>query len=198
MIDILLLVFSLDPRLVAYQRSLDIELNLGLPHSCCPSYAWSIAFRILENFRMDRLDAMAVLITVVEEGSLSAGARRLRSPVATVSRKVADLEALVGTRLLIRTSRHLELTEAGRDYIEAAKRRLEQVNEAERSAAGEYTEPRGDLVVTATTDFARRHLLPLAAEFLAAHPKINLRMILGDQSLNLVRNTSTWRSALAC
>jgi DNA-binding transcriptional LysR family regulator len=60
------------------------------------------------------------------------------------------------------------------------------VNEAERAAAGEYTDPRGDLAVTAATDFARRHVLPLATEFLAAHPKINLRMILGDQSLNLV------------
>ena len=135
---------------------------------------------------MDRLDAMSVLIAVVEEGSLSAGARRLRSPVAPVSRKVADLEALPGTRLLVRTSRHLDLTDAGRDYIEAARRILEQVDEAERAAAGEYMEPRGDLVVTAATDFARHHVLPLSAEFLTAHPKINLRMVLGDQSLNLV------------
>ncbi len=135
---------------------------------------------------MDRLDAMSVLIAAVEEGSLSAGARRLRSPVATVSRKVSELEALLGTRLLVRTSRRLELTDAGRDYVEAARRILEQVGEAERAAAGEYTEPRGNLVVTAATDFARRHLRPLATEFLAAHPKINLRMVLGDQNLNLV------------
>ncbi|WP_240539889.1 LysR family transcriptional regulator [Salinarimonas soli] len=129
---------------------------------------------------------MSVLIAAVEEGSLSAGARRLNSPVATVSRKVSDLEGLLGTRLLVRTSRRLELTEAGRDYIEAARRILEQVGEAERAAAGEYNEPRGDLVVTAATDFGRRHLRPLATEFLAAHPKINLRLVLGDQSLNLV------------
>lgn len=135
---------------------------------------------------MDRLDAMQVLIAAVEEGSLSAGARRLRSPVATVSRKVSELEGLLGTQLLVRTSRRLELTEAGRDYVEAARRILDQVDEAERAAAGEYTEPRGDLVVTAATDFARRHLLPLVTEFLAAHPKINLRMVLGDQSLDLV------------
>ncbi|HYD99981.1 MAG TPA: LysR substrate-binding domain-containing protein [Alphaproteobacteria bacterium] len=135
---------------------------------------------------MDRLDAMTVLLAVVEEGSLSAGARRLRSPVATVSRKVAELERLLGTRLLLRTSRHLEMTEAGRDYVEAARRILEQIDEAERAAAGEYAEPRGDLVVTAATDFARRHILPLAAEFLRAHPEINLRLVLGEQSLNLV------------
>ncbi|HEV2603534.1 MAG TPA: LysR family transcriptional regulator [Microvirga sp.] len=135
---------------------------------------------------MDRLDAMAVLIAVVEEGSLSAGARRLRSPVATVSRKVSELEEQLGTRLLVRTSRHLALTEAGRHYLDAARRILEQVDEAERAAAGEYTEPRGDLVVTAATDFARRHILPLAAEFLATYPQINLRLVLGDQSLNLV------------
>jgi DNA-binding transcriptional LysR family regulator len=86
----------------------------------------------------------------------------------------------------VRTSRHLALTEAGRHYLDAARRILEQVDEAERAAAGEYTEPRGDLVVTAATDFARRHILPLAAEFLATYPQINLRLVLGDQSLNLV------------
>jgi DNA-binding transcriptional LysR family regulator len=135
---------------------------------------------------MDRLDAMSVLIAVAEEGSFSAAARRLRSPLATVSRKVADLEAHLGTRLLVRTSRRVELTEAGQGYVDAARRILDQVDEAERTAAGEYSEPRGELVVTAATAFARLHVIPLAAEFLKAYPKIDLRLILGDLSLNLV------------
>jgi DNA-binding transcriptional LysR family regulator len=135
---------------------------------------------------VDRLDAMSVLLAVVEAGSLSAGARRLGAPLASVSRKVADLEKHLGTQLVLRTSRRSELTEAGRAYAEAAKRILEQVDEAERAAAGEYDEPRGELAVTAPVPFGRIHLVPVAVEFLAAHPNIDLRMMLTERNVNLV------------
>ena len=102
---------------------------------------------------MDRFDAMTVLLAIVEEGSLSAASRRLCAPLATVSRKVADLERHLSAQLLVRTSRRVELTDAGRAYVEAAKRILEQVGEAEREAAGEYTALRGELQVTAPTMF---------------------------------------------
>jgi DNA-binding transcriptional LysR family regulator len=135
---------------------------------------------------MDRFDAMAVLLAVIEEGSLSAGARRLRSPLTTVSRKVAELEQHLGTRLLVRTSRRVELTDAGRDYVDASRRILEQVEEAERAASGEYSEPRGELSLTAPVVFGRRHVLPIAAEFLAEYPSIDLRMLLIDRQVNLL------------
>jgi len=135
---------------------------------------------------MDRLDAMSVLLAVVEEGSLSAGARRLRLPLTTVSRKVADLEQHLGTRLLVRTSRRIALTDAGRGYVAASRRIIEQVEEAERAAAGEYSEPRGTLAVTASVVLGRRHVLPLAAEFLAENPLIDLRLFLIDRHVNLV------------
>jgi DNA-binding transcriptional LysR family regulator len=70
---------------------------------------------------MDRLEAMAVLLAVVEQGSLSAASRRLRVPLATVSRKVTELEKHLRTQLLVRTSRRIELTDAGRAYVVAAK-----------------------------------------------------------------------------
>src|ERR1700761_420775 len=70
---------------------------------------------------MDRLEAMAMLVSSVEEGSLSAAARKLRVPVATLTRNVNDLEAAVGTKLLVRTTRKLELTDAGTEYIASAK-----------------------------------------------------------------------------
>jgi DNA-binding transcriptional LysR family regulator len=135
---------------------------------------------------MDRFEAMSVLLAVIEEGSLSAGARRLRAPLTTVSRKVADLEQHLRTRLLVRTSRRVELTDAGRDYVAASKRILEQVEEAERAAAGEYSEPRGELSVTAPVVFGRRHVLPVAAEFLAEYAKIDLRLFLIDRHVNLL------------
>ncbi len=135
---------------------------------------------------MDRFDAMAVLLAVVEEGSISAGARRLRAPLATVSRKMAELERHLGTQLLVRTSRRVALTDAGRGFVEASRRILEQMDDAERAAAGEYREPRGELAVTAPAVFGRLHLLPLAAEFLADHPKIDLRLSLVDRQVNLI------------
>lgn len=135
---------------------------------------------------MDRFDTMSVLLAVVEEGSLSAGARRLRVPLATVSRKVSDLEAHLGTQLLVRTSRQVILTDSGRSYVEAAKRILEQVDEAERSAAGEHSEPRGQLSITTPVVFGRLHVLPIAADFLNAHPNINLRMYMIDRYVNLL------------
>ncbi len=134
---------------------------------------------------MDRLEAMSVLLSVVEEGSLSAASRRLRAPLATVSRKVADLERHLRTQLIVRTSRRIGLTDAGRAYVVATKRILEQVEEAERTAAGEYSTPRGELHVTAPEVFGRRHMLPLALDFLKEHPDITLRLLLADRQVNM-------------
>lgn len=137
---------------------------------------------------MDRFDAMNVLLAVVDEGSISAGARRLRAPLATVSRKVADLEAHLGTNLLVRTSRHIELTEAGREYVSAARRILDQLDEAEQVAAGEYREPRGELLVSLPVSFGQREVLPVIIEFLKEHPQIDLQVQFTDRKLNLMED----------
>ena len=134
---------------------------------------------------MDRLDAIHVLMVVADEGSLSAGARKLGTPLATVSRKVSELERHLGTQLLIRTSRRIALTEAGSAFVAAGRIILERMEEAERAAGGEYSEPRGELSITAPTVFGRRHVLPLAVDFLAAHPRINLRVALIDRHVSL-------------
>lgn len=134
---------------------------------------------------MNRLESMSVLLAVVDAGSLSAAGRSLGMPLATVSRKVSDLEAALKTRLLIRSTRQLTLTESGRGYIAACRRILEDVNEAERAAAGEYTEPRGELIVTAPVVFGRLHLLPVLTEFLQVYPEVKVRLALGDRNFNL-------------
>jgi DNA-binding transcriptional LysR family regulator len=134
---------------------------------------------------MDRLEAMFVLVAAVEAGSLSAASRRLGIPLATVSRKVSELEARLGTRLLNRSSRRLTPTEAGRSYVEACKHILDDVGEAERAASGEYTAPRGDLIVTAPVVFGRLHVLPVVAEFLATYREIDVRIVLADRVVNL-------------
>jgi DNA-binding transcriptional LysR family regulator len=137
---------------------------------------------------MDRLEAMSILLTAVEAGSLSAAARRLGMPLATVSRKVSDLEAHLRTRLFNRTSRRLTLTDAGRSYVEACKRILEEVTEAERTVAGEYSAPKGDLIVTAPVVFGRLHVLPVITAFLKAYQDINVRLVLADRIVNLLED----------
>jgi DNA-binding transcriptional LysR family regulator len=134
---------------------------------------------------MDRLESMTTLLAAVEAGSLSAASRRLGMPLATVSRKVSELEAHLRTRLLNRTSRRLTLTDAGRSYVEACKRILEDIGEAERAATGEYIAPRGDLAITAPIVFGRLHVLPVAIEFLKSYPDVDIRVALADRPFNL-------------
>lgn len=134
---------------------------------------------------MDRLESMSTLVAAVEAGSLSAASRKLGMPLATVSRKVSELEAHLRTRLLNRTSRRLTLTDAGRSYVAACKRILDDLGEAERAAAGEYAAPRGDLIVTAPIVFGRLHVLPVAIEFLKAYPEIDIRLTLSDGVVSL-------------
>lgn len=135
---------------------------------------------------MDRLESMSILATAAEAGSLSAASRRLGTPLATVSRKVAELEAHLRTRLLHRTSRRLTLTDAGQSYVAACRHILEQIEEAERTAAGEYSAPKGDLVITAPVVFGRLHVLPVATAFLEAYPDIDIRLVLTDRLVNLL------------
>ena len=136
---------------------------------------------------MDRLDSMSTLLAAVETGSLSAASRRLGIPLATVSRKVSELETHLRTRLLVRTSRRLALTDAGRDYVAACRRILEDIGEAERAASGEYSAPRGALYITAPVVFGRLHVLPIVTAFLAAYPDINIRLMLADRMVNLLK-----------
>jgi DNA-binding transcriptional LysR family regulator len=135
---------------------------------------------------LDRLEAMSLLLRVVERGSFSAVSRDLHMPLATLSRKVNELEAHLGARLLIRTTRKLALTDAGAAYVASARRILEQIDETERIAAGEFHAPRGELVLTAPILFGRLHILPVVTEFLAAYPEINVRLLLSDRNLHLI------------
>jgi DNA-binding transcriptional LysR family regulator len=134
----------------------------------------------------DRLEAMSVLLTVVEAGSLSAASRRLGIPLATVSRKVSELEAHLKARLFTRSRRGLSLTDVGQSYVEACRRILEDISEAEQTASGEFTTPRGNLVITAPIVFGRLHVLPIVTQFLAVYPDIDIRLLQVDRVVNLV------------
>jgi DNA-binding transcriptional LysR family regulator len=135
---------------------------------------------------MNRLDSMSILIAVVDAGSLSAAARLLDMPLATVSRKLAELETHLKTRLLHRSTRQLSLTEAGISYVAACRRILEEIGEAERAATGEYASPKGELLVTAPVAFGRLHVVPVVAEFLAQYPEISVNLMLTDRVVHLM------------
>ncbi len=133
---------------------------------------------------MDRLDAMATLLAVVDTGSFTAASRKLHVPITTVSRRIAELEAHLRTRLLQRTTRKLTLTDAGIPYIAACRSVIEQLEEAERAAAGEYQSPRGDLTISAPL-ICRAHLLPVIAEFLTQFVDIRVNFRFTDHLVDL-------------
>ena len=137
---------------------------------------------------MDRLKAMSLFVAAVEAGSLSAAARRFGIPLATVSRKVSDLERHLNTRLLNRSTRRLTPTDAGEAYLAACRRILDDVGEAERAAAGEYSAPTGELAITAPVVFGRLHVLPVVTGFLSAYPDVDIRLTLADRITQLVED----------
>jgi len=142
----------------------------------------------MERCGVNQYEAMRVLLGVVDAGSLSAAGRKLGMPLATVSRKISNLEAHLKARLLTRSTRSLVLTDAGRAYVAACRRILDDVHEAERTVAGEYHAPRGDVVVTAPIVFGRLHVLPVICEFLRAYPQVDVRLVLGDRLVNLLED----------
>jgi DNA-binding transcriptional LysR family regulator len=137
---------------------------------------------------MDRFEAMRTLIAAVDGGSLSAASRTLGIPLPTVSRRVSDLEAHLRAQLVVRTSRKLLLTDAGQAFVATCQRILDELDEAERAATGEYRLPRGDMLITAPIMFGRMHVEPVVLDFLKAYPDINVRMVLADHVVDLVEN----------
>jgi DNA-binding transcriptional LysR family regulator len=134
---------------------------------------------------MDRFESMSVFVAVVEAQGFSAASRRLAMPLATVSRKVSELEDQLRVRLLNRSTRKISLTDSGRQFYEACRRILDDLGEAERAASGEYSAPKGELILTAPIVFGRLHLVPIVAEFLKAYGDVDVQMLLVDRVVDL-------------
>ncbi|HBK04338.1 MAG TPA: LysR family transcriptional regulator [Acetobacteraceae bacterium] len=137
---------------------------------------------------MDRLEAMSVLLAVSEAGSISAASRKLKAPLATVSRKISELEEHLDVRLLMRSNRQITLTEAGRSFVAASRRILQELGEAEREVSGEQKILKGGLVLSAPVALGRFHLLPVVIDFLRDHPSMDVRMMLVDRRLNMIED----------
>ena len=137
---------------------------------------------------MDRLESMAALLAVAEAGSISAASRKLKVPLATISRKISELEKHLNARLLMRSNRNISLTEAGHSFVAASRRILRDVGEAEREASGEYAAVKGELVLSAPIALGRLYLLPVVLNFLRDYPNIDIRLMLSDRRLNLIED----------
>ncbi|MBR8319726.1 MULTISPECIES: LysR family transcriptional regulator [Burkholderia cepacia complex] len=135
---------------------------------------------------MDRMAAMETYVSVVEAGSFSAAAKRLKLGQPAVSKSIAQLEARLGVRLLLRSTRGLTPTDAGQRFYEHAKRAIEEVDLAEHVARDASTGLAGVLRISAAVTFARLHILPSLKTFLDRHPDLQIDIVLDDRSIDLL------------
>ncbi|MHC8343002.1 LysR family transcriptional regulator [Pseudomonas sp. RT6P73] len=135
---------------------------------------------------MDRLGAMETFVYVVETGSFSAAARRLNIGQPAVSKTIAQLEARLAVRLLLRSTRGLTPTEAGLAFFERAKRAIEEADEADNAARGAASGLTGNLRICAAVTFGRLHIVPHLGPFLDQNPDLNIDLMLDDRNVNLV------------
>ncbi|HEX6690748.1 MAG TPA: LysR family transcriptional regulator [Burkholderiales bacterium] len=135
---------------------------------------------------MDKLRAMAGFVRIVDKGSLTAAAAELGISLPSMVRTLAALERELGATLLNRTTRRINLTDEGRQYLEQCRSVLAQVQEAEAKLLSRRTTPRGRLAVTASVLFGRNYVAPLVSEFLQRHPEVSAELLFVDRVVNLV------------
>ena len=135
---------------------------------------------------MNLLRSMDVVLTVAEQKSMTAAAKKLGTSLPTVVRIVAELEAALKVRLFNRTTRHVSLTEDGELYCEHCRRILTEVGNLEDLMAGSRDEPVGQVSVTASLCFGERHVAPVLAELTKQNPGLNLRLFLADRVVDII------------
>ncbi|MCW8327844.1 LysR family transcriptional regulator [Photobacterium sp. SDRW27] len=135
---------------------------------------------------MDQLGAMRAFIRVVQTGSFSAAAREKNTTQATISKKVAALETMLGVKLLTRSSRELSLTQVGAEYYEKCVSIIGELDEAEASARSQVASPKGIIRITAPVVFGRLVIAPILSEFLSLYPEIKVDLTLSDKHVDLI------------
>lgn len=135
---------------------------------------------------MDRLHLMTVFVAVAEEESFSSAARRLAMSAPAVTRAISTLEHKLGVRLLTRTTRFVRATEAGRRYLEDARRIIAEADEADEAARGVNAVPRGQLMLTAPVLFGRMFVMPVVVDYLRRYPETTVSALFLDRVVHLV------------
>ena len=133
----------------------------------------------------DRLRELTAFVRAGETGSFSRVARELGVSQPSISRMVADLEARLGVKLLLRTTRHVTPTDAGRVFLERARQILGDLDDAENAASG-VDSLRGTLRVALSGAFGTREVIPRLPGFEALHPKLGIELLMSDRTEDLI------------
>lgn len=134
---------------------------------------------------MDRLEALRIFVSVAERRSFAEAARERRVSATAASRAISELETALGTLLLRRTTRSVQLTAEGNTYLEHCRHALAELDEAARALRGEDAAPHGLLIITAPVVFGRLCILPVALALMRAHPTLDIRLTLTDRVVRL-------------
>ena len=137
---------------------------------------------------MDNYRAMAIFVHVVDHGSFSAAAKKLGVTKSAVSQQISQLEEVLGTRLLHRTTRQLNLTEAGEIYLAGCRQMIDAADEANQQVGQFSKEPSGTLRISCSHDFAAGYLVPALGPFMESYPKLSLEVDGSDEVINLVED----------
>lgn len=135
---------------------------------------------------MDKLQAMALFVRVVETGGMARAAASLRIPKATATTLIQRLEASLGVKLLNRTTRRVSVTTDGAAYYDRAVAILAEVREAEDALSQHSTAPRGRVRVDAPTLIARSVIVPALPRFFTRYPDIELALACNERHFDLV------------
>lgn len=136
---------------------------------------------------MYNLNDLVFFVQAVETGSFAAAGRRLGQPKSTVSKRVAELEAALGVRLIHRTSRHFALTELGRDVYDHARAAVIEAESAEMIVRRRQAEPSGTVRITTSVPTAQFHLADRLHELARSFPKLSLELHVTDRFIDLVQ-----------
>jgi DNA-binding transcriptional LysR family regulator len=139
----------------------------------------------MSRSEVNRSAEMEVFVRVVEAGGFSAAARTLRMTPSAISKLIGRLETRLGSRLMNRSTRRLQLTAEGQGFYQRSLDILADITEAEREAAAGAA-PRGRVRVNSNVPFGMHYLLPLVPRFVAAHPEVQLDIVLSDQVIDLL------------
>jgi DNA-binding transcriptional LysR family regulator len=135
---------------------------------------------------MDRFHAVQVFVKVADCGGFAAAARDLSISPPAVTRAVALLEDRLGTRLFVRTTRSVRLTESGERFLADGRRILLELEEAEEAAVGIHAAPRGELRITAPVLFGRIYVTPILGDYLDCYPMVNIQTLFVDRVVSLM------------
>lgn len=131
-------------------------------------------------------DDMILFAAIVEQASLARAAEQLVMPKATVSRRLSNLEELLGQKLLLRTTRRLTLTDFGQEFLDHSRRVAEEVATVQDFVRSQDAQPRGRLRISMPDDYAKHHLSRAIATFIEAYPEVQIDLDLSSRRVDLI------------